>query len=603
MKFASSLRGPERPAAGQSQERQMKRNTNSRQLKMNTFASLAAILLCLVVVSATQVFAQTRMGRPPSRRELEGTAILPAGAQAIQEGTVLIVEMDTRIDSGNARVSDRFSARIATPVVDANGRTLLQAGTRIEGHVTNVKKAKWRHRSGEVGLSFDFIALGDGRNIPIRGSLVSATRRVDEEGNLRAGSTTRRDILITTGSAATGAGIGAAVGGGALAGGGIGAAAGLTFALLMKGKDVVIDPGDRFNLQLAQTLSLSPSGYGSSVSRGAAAQGQIRTPVPLQPRSRAGTSTSGPGATLIPGQPSRGTTGGVSPYDPNTVRTTGGRVPVYDVRAERGADGYVRTLITSETPTAGWRIYTHHELRGDTLEVRLWGIPPSGYGIRQLSRTNAPMIIAQDQNGAIRRILVHGSNGDRYLTLNLGSGVAQAQPYQPPQTYQPAPQTYQPARPPASAGPSDGSSFNPGFTGGTASTGGATRPTGTSLSALATQTANQIDTLRLNYAAVIGLWVNRDGTVDLLGGRRPTANERQLFDTLSFMLGSARALSSASLSAYERQRNGQQLQADAQTAQQMWLRVRSTGILSQDLERQWQNVQNNLRLLIDAASR
>ena len=36
---------------------------------------------------------------------------------------------------------------------------------------------------------------------------------------------------------------------------------------------------------------------------------------------------------------------------------------------------------------------------------------------------------------------------------------------------------------------------------------GGTRPTGTSLSALATQTANQIETLRLNYAAVIGLWV------------------------------------------------------------------------------------------------
>lgn len=579
----------------------MKRNTSLRQSKLNTFAALAAILLCLVVVPMTQVFAQTRMGRPPSRRELEGTTILPAGAQAILEGTVLIVEMDTRIDSGNARVSDRFSARIATPVVDANGRTLLPAGARIEGHVTNVQKARWRHRSGEVGLSFDYIALGDGRNIPIRGSLVSANRRVDEEGNLRAGSSTRRDILITTGSAATGAGIGAAVGGGALAGGGIGAAAGLTFALLMKGKDVVINPGDRFNLQLAQTLSLSSAGYGSGRSRGIAGQGQITRPVPLQPRSRTGISTPRP--SLIPGQPSRAPGSG-SPYDPTTIRTVSGRVPVYDIRAERGGDGYVRAQITSETPTANWRVYTHHELRGDTLEVRLWGIPPSSYGVRQLSRPIAPMIIVQDQNGTIRRILVHGSNGDRYLNLGFGSGIAQTQPYQPPpQTYPPPSQTYQPARPVIGAGPSDGSSIDLGIPGVSPSTGGATRPNGTSLSALATQTANQVDTLRLNYAAVIGLWVNRDGTVDALGGRRPTANERQLFDTLSFMLGSARALSSTSISAGERQRNGQQLQADAQTAQQMWLRVRSTGILSQDLERQWQSLQTNLRLLIDAALR
>jgi len=579
----------------------MKRNTNSRQLKLDTFAALAAILLCLAFESVTQVFAQTRMGRPPSRRELEGTAILPAGTQAIQEGSVLIVEMDTRIDSGNARVSDRFSARIATPVVDANGRTLIPAGARIEGHVTNVNKAKWRHRSGEVGLSFDYIVLGDGRQIPIRGSLVSASRRIDEEGNLRAGSGARRDILITSGGAATGAGIGAAVGGGALAGGGIGAAAGLTFALLMKGKDVVINPGDRFNLQLAQTLRLSSA---SGVGRGAASdarQGQIRAPVPLVPRPRTGASTPRP--SLTPGQPSRGSGSG-APFDPNTVRTTAGRVPVYDVKAERGGDGYVRIQVTSETPTTGWRIYTHHELRGDTLEIRLWGVPSATSGIRQLSRPNAPVIIAQDQNGAIRRILVHGSNGVRDLNLGFGSGIAQAQPYQPPaQTYQPPSQTYQPARPAPGAGPSDGSSIDLGIPGVAPSTGGATRPTGASLSALATQTSNQIDTLRLNYAAVIGLWVNRDGTVDQLGGRRPTPNERQLFDTLNFMLGSARALTSTSISASERQQNGQQLQTDAQTAQQMWQRVRSTGILSPDLERQWQNVQTNLRLLIDAASR
>jgi hypothetical protein len=123
----------------------------------------------------------------------------------------------------------------------------------------------------------------------------------------------------------------------------------------------------------------------------------------------------------------------------------------------------------------------------------------------------------------------------------------------------------------------------------------------TSLSALATQTATQIDTLRLQYAAVIGLWVNRDGTAEALGGRRPTANESMLFVTLNSMLDSARALSEPSIT-YERQRNqGRQLQADAQTAQHIWLRVRSTGILSQDLERQWQNLQNNLRVVINIA--
>lgn len=566
----------------------MKRIPKLRRSKLNIFALLAAVLLCAASASANLVMAQSRLGRPPAGRQMEGTPILPAGTQAILDGTVLIIEMETKLDSGDARVSDRFTAVVATPAVDANGRTLVPAGARIEGHVTNVQKAKWRHRSGELGLTFDHFLLGDGRTVPLRATLVSANNRIDEEGNLRAKSSVRRDIIITTGGAGAGAGIGAVVGGSMLAGGGIGAAAGLTVSLLMKGKDVVIEPGDRFNLQLVQPVSVASLSGGRS-------QGRARTPVQLQPRARTGTATPGLSPGLVPG--------GQPLYDPNRVQTSSGQIPIYDIRAERGADGYVRVLVTGETLTNGWRIYTHHQLvQGSTLEIRLRGVPPSSSGTRQISHPSAPTIIVQDRNGAINRILAHGSNGDRVLTLGFGSGTAQLQPSQPgTQPFTPAPQ---PNRPRPNSGPSDGSSIdfgNPTVPSTGTSTGNAPRPS--SLSSLATQVANQIDVLRMNYAAVIGLFVNTDGSVDALGGRRVSANERQLFDTLSYMLNSARTLRSPSISAYERQRAGQQLQTDTQTAQQFWSRIRSTGLISTDLERQWQNLQGGLRALIDAAQR
>ncbi|MGH9938078.1 MAG: hypothetical protein ACREAM_17675 [Blastocatellia bacterium] len=569
------------------------RDSNLKRSAPSTL--VAAIFLCVAFECVTGIFAQPRLGRPPTRRELEGTPILAAGTSVIPDGTILLIEMDTRLDSGTAQVSDRFLARIATPVVDAGGRTLLQAGTIVEGHVASVKKAKWGHRSGELGLSFDYIEFGDGRRIPLRGTLVSGSNPIDDEGDLRAKSAIKRDVLVTTGGAVAGAGVGMVTGGSILAGGGVGAAAGLTVVLVMKGKNVEIDPGERFNLQLVQPMSLTSTiSSGQRVGIGTRPGGtRPLRPLPLQSRTGTGTLRQNPGAT-----------------DPYSVRTVAGPVSVYDARAERDRDGMLRVQIRTETPTNGWRIYTHHQIQpGDTLDVRVRGFPPSTSGTRQVSRPSASEICVDDRNSAIRRIVVRGSNGDRYLTIGQGTTSAQLDPFSRPSTpdrpiYQPTPRPNpQTGRPRPGAGPSDGSLGNLEFPPSTRNPSGSTpRPT-SSLSSLATQVANQVEVLRSNYAAAIGVWVNNDGTIDPSLGRTPTAGERQLFETLSYMHNSARALAAPSLNAFNRQRSAQQLQSDNQTAQQMWQRVRSTGVISPELDRQWNTVQNNVRALLTAASR
>src|SRR5262249_5917471 len=143
-------------------------------------------------------------------------------------------------------------------------------------------------------------------------------------------------------------------------------------------------------------------------------RGTVRGPIPLLPRARTGTGAFRQNPSLYPN-------------DPYSVRTVAGQVPVYDVRAERDRDGFLQVVATSETPTNGWRIYTHHEIRpSDTLSIRLRGVPPSAYGTRQISHPSAPVICVEDRNSAIRRLVVRGSNGERHLTI--GPGATSAQP-------------------------------------------------------------------------------------------------------------------------------------------------------------------------------
>jgi hypothetical protein len=496
----------------------------------------------------------------------------------IPDGTVLIIEMDTKLNSGTAQVSDRFIARIATPVVDASGRTLLPSGAIVEGHVASVKKARWAHRSGELGLSFDYVDLGYGRRIPLRATLIGGSNPIDEEGDLKAKSSGKRDILVTSGGAVAGAGVGMLTGASILAGSGAGAAAGLTVVLIMKGKNVDIDPGERFNLELVQPMSLT-GGYGRSSS--GARNRQIRRPVPLQPRAR--TSTQRPGAEL-------------GLYDdPNSIRTQWSRVPIYDASAQRDRDGLLRVVVTAATSTTGWRIYTHHEKpSSDTLDIRLMGIPPGQYGVKRIDHPSAPPVCVEDRNSAIRNIIIRGLNGARYLTIGQGATSAKIDSSSRSagatrQTYYPPPAS-QPTRPRLRSGSSGGPYTD--YSAPTSTTG--------NVPSLATQTANNLDVLRFNYGAVIGLWVQEDGTVVSMRNGT-TASQRELFETLKSLAASARSL--ASSDAYNRQRASQQLQSQTQTAQQRWERVRSTGVISPDLDRQWQTAYNNLRSLSSVATR
>ncbi|HEU0184785.1 MAG TPA: hypothetical protein VFS27_05685, partial [Blastocatellia bacterium] len=436
----------------------MKNKFRSWDSERSALAPLSmAILLLLWSASTAQVYAQ-RAGRPPAGHQLEGTPILPAGTRVIPDGTVLIIEMDTKLNSGTAQVSDRFIARIATPVIDAGGRTLLPAGAIIEGHVASVKKARWAHRSGELGLSFDYVDVGYGRRIPMRATLISGDNPISEEGDLKAKSAGKRDILVTSGGAMAGAGAGVLTGASIWAGSGVGAAAGLTVVLVMKGKNVDIDPGERFNLELVQPMSLNGRIGGGP-----------RTPIKLTPPRDQDYDI----------------------YDPNSIRTQWSRVSVYDASAQRDRDGMLRVTVTAETPSTGWRIYTHHEQPSrDTLDIRLMGIPPGQYGVRRTDHPSAPAVCVEDRGSAIRRIIIRGQNGARYLSIGQGATSAKIDPNSSNQAYYPP--TSQPIRPRRrTSGGSYGGAYDDYLPPVSSNNG---------LGSMALQTANQLDVVKTIYA-------------------------------------------------------------------------------------------------------
>ena len=552
----------------------------TRRLRIMTVVALLLALATTGWDANPAVLAQSRLQRAPER-DLERTPTLPAGTRVIPQGWPITLEMETPLSSATARISDRFRARVL-PVTDDTGRILIQEGTYVEGHVTAVNKAKWGHRSGYIAITFDNFRTSTNLTAPVRANLTSADgldrKRLDEEGAIKGGNPTRRDVIFIGGGAGAGAAIGVFTGG-ALVGGAIGAAVGLTATMLMKGREAVVDHGQLFAMELVQPFSLSQL-----------ESGRIYTPI-------------------YGGPP---TSGGI----PEPVGPRPGPLDPRDVTVERMADGTVQLRINVETPTPGWRIYTHHDDLGALARIRLRGVPLSRSTTNGFYQTPgvapAPLICLNDRGGILRRVEILGRNGAVRIVADVPPTVGTRFARATPRAVQPRPIPVNPSgsgayrpinppyynqeigrpgasQPPIATAPIPAGSIPPPVSGTVVS---GTAP------AVTQSAINQVEVIRMQYAGDIGYLREANGNFRFIGARPPTQAQKDLLDNLGALLNSLTTLR-ANLGSPSQRSSALRVQEDAQSAQRLWMQVP----LSADLNRKWSAAYRDIGTLLNSTAR
>ena len=232
-------------------------------LKMNSKLVIRVltflVLLTLIAGAVFEASGQTRRRRR-GRRTTTRVVTPPIKYYTVPANTVIRARLNEPLNSGEARIGDRFTANVVEPVYGGNGVEVVPVGSRVGGRVTQVKRAGKRS-PGNITVAFDSIRLPNGRNAVINGSLTTMQAddvNADNEGTVKGTSNRKRDAVFIGGGVGAGAIIGGIAGGGkgAAIGAILGGALGTGARVLEKEKEAEVKSGTEFGVILNRSVTL-----------------------------------------------------------------------------------------------------------------------------------------------------------------------------------------------------------------------------------------------------------------------------------------------------------------------------------------------------------
>jgi hypothetical protein len=189
-------------------------------------------------------------------------AMLAAQTNApVPAGTALMVRLDTTLATFSNRVGDPFQGKIMQPIV-VNGKTLIPAGSTVEGRVTKLSEPRRIQGKPTIGILPEAVILPTGERYYLDATLTDTNipgTDVSSEGQYKGQGHEKRDKLEVGGGTAGGMLVGGLIGGGpgVLIGGAVGATS-TTVHWLVKHRSATMPAGTQLTLELNRPLTMNP---------------------------------------------------------------------------------------------------------------------------------------------------------------------------------------------------------------------------------------------------------------------------------------------------------------------------------------------------------
>ena len=224
---------------------------------------VASLLLVSFLSCNSLVYAEVLEGHAEKSDTYEQQLqkeLFTGKVEHLERKDVINMTVSQVLDSNINMEGDEFFAEVTDEVMGDTG-VIIPKGTIAHGRISQTGDAKRLGRQAWISLDFDYLVTPDGREIPIEGKMSTKLQPIAETSKIVA-----QDVGYTLAGGAVGGfmalnwlGLEAAIAsqGYTVAGGAaIGGAIGLGMALIRKGSDVLIAPGDEIRVKINTSVPL-----------------------------------------------------------------------------------------------------------------------------------------------------------------------------------------------------------------------------------------------------------------------------------------------------------------------------------------------------------
>lgn len=224
---------------------------------------IALFILLSFIGSSSSVYSEVLEGHAEKSDVYEQQLqkeLFTGQVEHLERKDVINMTVSQVLDSNINMEGDEFFAEVTDEVKGDKG-VIIPKGTIAHGRISQTGDPKRLGRQGWISLDFDYLITPDGREIPIEGKMSTKLHPVAEASKIVV-----QDVGYTLAGGAVGGfmalnwlGLEAAIAsqGYTVAGGAaVGGAIGLGMALIRKGHDVLIAPGDEIRVKINTTVPL-----------------------------------------------------------------------------------------------------------------------------------------------------------------------------------------------------------------------------------------------------------------------------------------------------------------------------------------------------------
>jgi hypothetical protein len=150
----------------------------------------------VALIAAVTAFSQQKVNSNASAQANTKATASKNGnnvSSSLAAGTQIAGQLQSSLDAKNAKVGDQVVLK-TTNAVKQNGQVVVQKGSKLIGHVTEVQQRAKGEATSKIGVLFDKLEQG-GNSIPISAVITSITQA--------QASTAVGDDIMSSGSAAS----------------------------------------------------------------------------------------------------------------------------------------------------------------------------------------------------------------------------------------------------------------------------------------------------------------------------------------------------------------------------------------------------------------